>query len=189
MLPAPLILASRSPQRRELLARLGVAFRVAPADVRERRRGDPTRLVSANALAKARAVAGDAGPDAWVLGVDTIVALDGVPHGKASDRAGARRTLEALSGRTHQVLSGLALVRRHAPARVRVECAEVSFRTLTPALLDWYLDCGEWRERAGSYAIQARGAALVREIRGDPTTVIGLPVGALVDLIPGLLAA
>jgi len=183
-----LLLASRSPQRRALLAGLGVAFTVAPADVLERDRGEPVELAGDNALAKARAVAASAGPGAWVLGVDTVVAVDGVPYGKPTDRAGARRTLERLSGRTHQVLSGLALLPGRAPPRLHVERADVRFRALGPALVDWYLDCQEWRERAGGYAIQGRGAALVREIRGDPTTVIGLPVGALLDLVPGLLA-
>jgi septum formation protein len=130
-----------------------------------------------NARRKAAAVGGDA-----VLGVDTLVALEGTIYGKPPDEAGARATLAALSGATHQVVSGLALVRDGA-METRSAVTDVTFRALSDAVVDWYVACGEWRERAGGYAIQGRGAALVREIRGDYLNVVGLPAATLLDLL------
>jgi septum formation protein len=113
-----------------------------------------------------------------VLAVDTLVALDGVIYGKPQDAADARETLERLSGRTHEVISGIVLD-DHATVAV----THVTFRALDDAMLEWYVDTGEWRERAGGYAIQGRGAALVKGIEGDYLNVVGLPVAALLDLM------
>jgi septum formation protein len=135
-----------------------------------------------NARRKALAAAGDP-----VLGVDTIVHVDGEIFGKPRDEDHARATLARLSGRTHDVVSGLALV-RGGEARVVDAVTRVTFRTLPPAWLDWYLGTGEWRDRAGGYAIQGRGAALVTRIEGDYLNVVGLPVAALLDLFPELVA-
>ena len=118
-----------------------------------------------------------------MLGVDTLVALDGVIYGKPSSAEDAASKLRALSGRTHRVVSGLAL---HPGESVTVETA-VTFRALPDEWIDWYVGTGEWEGRAGGYAIQGRGAALVREISGDYLNVVGLPVAALLDLMPGLL--
>ncbi|GAC1437363.1 MAG: hypothetical protein NVSMB51_11090 [Solirubrobacteraceae bacterium] len=134
-----------------------------------------------NALRKARAVDG-----ALVLGVDTLVAVGDVIYGKPRDEAHARATLRALSGRTHEVLSGIALIEAGRERTAAVRTA-VSFRAVSQQLLDWYVACGEWRGRAGGYAIQGRGAALVAAIEGDYTNVVGLPVAALLELAPGLL--
>ena len=138
-----------------------------------------------NAYRKAAAVG--AQPSAAVLGVDTIVALGSRIYGKPADRDAAGATLRALSGRRHAVISGLCLIEgdrvRTAAARTLVE-----FRELTEAAIERYLDSGEWRERAGGYAIQGRGALLVRAIEGDYLNVVGLPVAALVDLAPWLIA-
>lgn len=122
-----------------------------------------------------------------MLGVDTVVALNGEIHGKPADRAAARRVLEVLSGQRHLVVSGLAVAREGREPQTAVEITAVDFRPLEPGLLDWYLASGEWRERAGGYAIQGRGAALVRRIEGDYLNVVGLPVVALLELLPGLL--
>jgi septum formation protein len=123
---------------------------------------------------------------AIVIGCDTVVVLDGAIYGKPADEDQARRTLAALAGRTHEVTSGLAVlcegVERTAVARTKV-----SFRALDERLLDWYLGTGEWRERAGGYAIQGAGAALVRAVEGEYENVVGLPVAALIDICPELL--
>jgi septum formation protein len=181
-----LILASSSPQRRAILERLGVPFEVREPHVPELEQGDPEQVARENALRKARAVAARE-PDALVLGADTVVALGPVLFGKPQDEVQARAFLEALSDREHVVLGGIALVDR-GRERVAVAATAVRFRALEDALLDWYLARGEWRGRAGGYAIQGAGAALVREVRGDYENVVGLPVAALLDLCPQLAA-
>ena len=177
----PLVLASGSPQRRAILEQLGIPFRATAPDVEELAEGEPEALVVANARRKALAVDGR-----LVLGVDTAVAIDGQVHGKPADERVARAVLRRLSGRAHEVWSGLAL--RDGDA-VRTACARtlVEFRALSAEELDWYVATGEWRERAGGYAIQGRGAALVECIEGDFWNVVGLPVPALLRLAPGLL--
>ena len=121
-----------------------------------------------------------------VLGVDTLVTLGTRIYGKPADASAARATLAALSGRRHAVIGGLCLI---SDARVRTALVTtvVEFRTLEDALIEWYLDTGEWRERAGGYAIQGRGAALVAGVQGDYLNVVGLPVARLLDLAPALL--
>jgi septum formation protein len=180
-----LVLASRSPQRRAILERLGVNFVVRPSDVEELEAGEPATVARDNALRKATALA--PAPGEVVLGVDTIVALDGELYGKPANVAAAERTLRALSGRTHTVISGVALVNADAEPRVLSEATAVSFRALDERLIEWYLATGEWQGRSGGYAIQQAGGALVRRIDGDYTNVVGLPLGALLDLCPSLL--
>jgi septum formation protein len=180
------LLASRSPQRRAILEQLGIRFELRPADVGEREAGPPDLVVRENALSKARAVPADVMADRLVLGVDTVVALDGRIYGKVADEAGARACLERLSGQVHQVWSALALVEEERE-RVGTVCTSVEFRDLDEAMLDWYLKSGEWRERAGAYAIQGRGAALVERIEGDYWNVVGLPVALLIDMEPELV--
>ena len=175
-----LVLASRSPQRRAILEQLGIAFEVAAVDVEELTTGEPATVARDNALRKAQAAAAGR-PQATILGVDTIVALDGEIFGKPPSADAARRTLERLSGRTHDVVSGLALVRSGHPQVVH-EVTKVTFRALDEALLRRYVELGEWVGRAGGYAIQGRGAALVRRIMGDYLNVVGLPVGMMLDL-------
>jgi septum formation protein len=176
-----LVLASRSPQRRAILQQLGVRFDVVVPEVEEVEEGDPRGMVVENALRKAGAVHGDP-----VLGVDTTVAVDGRSYGKPRDRDEAGRFLRALSGREHEVWSGFALV-RGGKARTGAACTRVRFRTVTDELMRWYLDSGEWRDRAGAYAIQGRGAALVEAVDGDFWNVVGLPVAELVKIAPELL--
>jgi septum formation protein len=161
-----------------------VPFTVRPADVPEREAGVPEDVALENARAKALAVR--AGPEEVVLGVDTLVATDAGIWGKPADEAAARATLRHLAGRSHVVVSGVALA-SGGDVRTAVETTVVTFRDLDDGALDWYLAGGEWRDRAGGYAIQGRGGALVRRIEGDYLNVVGLPVGALLDLWPGLL--
>ena len=154
-----------------------------PTDVEELAIGDPEHVALTNARRKAGAITGDLAPRRRVLGVDTVVTLDGELFGKPADAAAAAATLARLSGRTHRVLSGLVLL----PVGERVAVTRVTFRPLTAAQIDRYVATGEWRGRAGGYAIQERGAALVSRIEGDYTNVVGLPVAALLDLVPDLL--
>jgi septum formation protein len=156
-------------------------------DVVELEDGPPDEVAVENARRKAAAVAADR-PSAVVLGADTIVALDGRIYGKPGDAEAARATLRALSGRTHTVVGGICLVEED---RVRTATArtEVEFRSFGEELIDWYVRSGEWRDRAGAYAIQGRGAALVKRIEGDYLNVVGLPVATLLELTPGLLRA
>jgi septum formation protein len=186
--PGSLVLASRSPQRRAILEQLGVRFTVRPADVEEVEDGAPEDAACANALSKARAAAWHAAPGQAVLGVDTVVALDGRIFGKPPDEAVAADTLRALAGRTHEVLSGLALIEQaDAAPRTALARTSVRFRPLSEDQVAWYVSTGEWEGRAGGYAIQGRGALLVAGIEGDYLNVVGLPVAALVDLWPAIL--
>ena len=176
-----LTLASRSPQRRAILEQLGIDFVVdEPRGVEEASEGEPRWLVVENARRKARSVEGE-----LVLGVDTDVFLDGRVFGKPADRRSAESMLGQLGGRTHQVWSGIAL-REHGEERTSCACTKVRFARLDQGLLDWYLASGEWEGRAGGYAIQGRGAALVESIDGDFWNVVGLPVPDLLELAPGL---
>jgi len=162
-----------------------VSFDVRPSDFEEGEQGEAHEVALANALGKALDVPRAA--DELVLGVDTVVSLDGRLFGKPADSEQARATLLALSGRTHSVVSGLALAGEGAARTATAETA-VSFRELSATDIDWYLGRGEWRERAGGYAIQGAGCALVAAIDGDWTNVVGLPVAALLGLLPTLLA-
>lgn len=187
-----LILASASPRRREILERLGIEFEVLVPEVAELEVGDPATVVLENAKRKARAgLALSTDARALVLGVDTDVALDGRLLGKPVDAQGARARLEALSGRTHEVLSGVVLVEGGETPHERTALArtEVRFRQLGEATIDRYLSSGEWRDRAGGYAIQGLGSILVDSIRGDFSNIVGLPIVALVELAPELITA
>ncbi|MDQ2911565.1 MAG: Maf family protein [Actinomycetota bacterium] len=180
--PPPLLLASRSPQRRAILEQLGVPFDVlVPQYEEEPRDGDPVTTVREHARGKARSVAGLAG-ERPVLGVDTEVVLDGRVFGKPDTAAQAEAMLEALAGRTHEVVSGLCLV---TPGWEEVvhEVTRVSFRPLDARELASYVGTSEWQGRAGAYAVQGRGAALVERIEGDYLNVVGLPAALLVRLL------
>jgi septum formation protein len=196
-----LVLASRSPQRRALLEQLGVDFEVVvPDGVDEVEEGPPHEVAVENAYRKAAAVTSRAeedppGPDAaagvagrLVLGVDTVVALGRRMYGKPIEPGDAEDTLWALSGRTHTVISGVCLIDGDGRARTAAAETAVTFRTLDEQLIAWYVTSEEWRERAGGYAIQGRGAALVARIDGDYTNVVGLPVITVLELVPALLS-
>jgi nucleoside triphosphate pyrophosphatase len=149
---------------------------VRPTDVDELTEGDAREVALTNARRKAAACPAE--PGETVLGVDTDVFLDGRIFGKPADPDEARAFLRALSGRTHEVVSGLVL-----GADEGVAVTEVAFRELDEAAIEWYVATGEWSGRAGGYAIQGHGAALVREIRGDYLNVVGLPVALMLDLM------
>jgi septum formation protein len=159
-----------------------------PPHVTEQGSGDPGALARENALRKARA-ARIPGAKEVVLGCDTLVTLDGAVYGKPADENAARMTLLALGGATHEVVSGLALLLGSDGVQERVASTRtaVTFRAIDDALLDWYIATGEWRGRAGGYAIQGAGAALVRAVNGDYENVVGLPVATLLDIYPELL--
>jgi septum formation protein len=180
-----LVLASRSPQRRAILTQLGVDFTVRPHPVDELTEGPAVEVALENAYRKATGAARD--PGETVLGVDTVVALGSRLYGKPADESEARATLETLAGRRHEVVSGLCVVEPDGTPRTAAARTGVTFRAVDADLLSWYLASGEWRDRAGGYAIQGRGAALVSAIDGDYFNVVGLPVAALVDLLPQLL--
>jgi septum formation protein len=176
-----LVLASRSPQRRRILEQLGIDFEIRPSDAEELTDGDPRDVVVENGLRKARAVEGD-----LVLGADTEVFLDERIFGKAADEEEAEAYLRELSGRTHEVWGGIALLDAETE-RTGHAMTKVTFRELTDREIAWYLGTGEWRDRAGAYAIQGFGSALVESIEGDFWNVVGLPVPELLRLAPELL--
>ena len=179
----PLLLASTSPQRKAILEQLHIPFEVVAPKYEEQTPpdGDPLQVVREHARAKARSVA-DIAEDRPVVGVDTAVVLDGRIFGKPASAGGAEKMLEELSGKTHVVVSGLCLL---TPGweDVEHEATQVAFRELTPRELGTYVATGEWEGRAGAYAIQGRGASLVRFIEGDYLNVVGLPVALLVRLL------
>jgi septum formation protein len=178
----PIVLASRSPQRRAILEQLDIPFNVVPPRYEERDSpdADAVALVREHARGKAHSV----GPheECPVLGVDTAVVVDGRSLGKPGGAAEAEAMLERLSGRTHEVVSGLCLV---TPGweELHHEVTTVTFRPLTARDLAHYVGSGEWEGRAGGYAIQGLGASLVARLEGDYLNVVGLPAALLVRLL------
>ncbi|MCH3968224.1 MAG: Maf family protein [Atopobiaceae bacterium] len=184
-----MILASSSPRRIELLFEAGYDARVIPADIDETpRTGEtPKQLVDRLACAKAHAVASQATPGELVIAADTTVELDGRSLGKPADGAEAQAMLRALSGRTHEVSTGVCLLRTADPARSAdtrerdfVETTEVAFYDLDDDLIAGYVRTGEPADKAGAYGIQGAGRLLVRKIDGDYYNVVGLPIARLV---------
>ena len=182
----PIALASRSPQRRMILEQAGIAFTVVESSYRE----EPQPGVAAEALVQLHARGKALGVPAQttaVLGVDTVVELDGVILGKPADRAEAEEYLRRLSGTRHRVHSGIHLA-DGVRAIEAVETTTVTFAELDDADVAWYLGTEEWRGRAGGYAIQGRGAALVTKVDGDYLNVVGLPLRALLGALITLSA-
>jgi septum formation protein len=177
------VLASASPRREEIVRRLGLHPRVAPADVDESHRpGEtPSEHVERLARAKAEAVAAQT-PGALVIGGDTVVVHEGRALGKPADAEEAVRMLVSLAGRTHEVLTGIALAGPHGTVSA-VEGTEVRFRDFDAAAARAYAATGEPLDKAGAYGIQGLGAALVEEIAGDYYTVVGFPVARFLDLL------
>ena len=173
---APLILASTSPRRREILEQLWIPFVVMPPNYEEAE-GDPV----AHAIGKAESVL-HAADDQPVLGCDTEVVCEGRVYGKPKNQSAAEEMLESLAGKTHEVVSGLALI---TPGwrEVHREVTQVTFRPLDARDLAHYVASGEWEGRAGAYAIQGRGASLVERIEGDFLNVVGLPAALLVRVL------
>ena len=171
------VLASRSPRRVELLQQLVPDFTVVPADIDETPHAheDPVSYVKRLALEKARAVYTVCGAHAIVVGADTTVDLDGHIFGQPADDDDAREMLRRLSGTTHQVHTGVAVVSAKGEA-VEVVSSSVTFLDLRPETLEWYIGTGESAGKAGSYAIQGHGSALVASSSGSMTNIIGLPL-------------
>ncbi len=177
-----LTLASRSPRRRELLEQLGLTLELKPADADEaplpaEPAGDYVRRL---AREKARAVAGET-----VLAADTTVVVDGTILGKPSDAEDARRMLRALSGRAHEVMTGVCVARAGREAVIAVT-TEVRFAPLGEDLIAWYVSTGEPLDKAGAYAVQGAGGVLVEEVRGSVSNVVGLPLAETVALLARL---
>jgi septum formation protein len=163
-------------------------------DVPELRSGDPDLVVIENARRKAHAGRAEAGGEGLTLGVDTDVEIDGRLLGKADDETGARERLETLSGRTHQVLSGVVMLDTALDDVIPVERSgiartQVTFRDLGIEEIDRYVASGEWRDRAGAYAIQGLGSILIAAIEGDFSNIVGLPVRTLLELAPDAFGA
>jgi len=186
---APLVLASASPRRREILRELGLSFDVRPSGLDEVRLEDePPEAYAVRAAAdKAKAVMADAAserPLPYVLGADTVVALAGAVLGKPSDDEEARSMLERLSGRTHRVITGVAVGLAGAGvSSVLAVTTHVRFRQLDRDEIDTYVAGGEGRDKAGSYAVQGRGRALVAGWAGSYSNVVGLPAAETLQLL------
>lgn len=175
-----ILLASGSPQRSAILTQLGLPFRVVVPEVEELAMGDPSELAVENARRKAAAVLDQAGERELVLACDTVVDVDGIPFGKPETAEDAYTMLALLRGRSHDVVGGLVI--EHPASGERFERAvrtKVRFRDFPEALLQHYVEGGEWNGRAGGYAIQGTGAALVSGVGGDYQNVVGLPVTML----------
>lgn len=180
-----IILASTSPRRRDILALLGVPFEVRPPDFRETTRDDLTADEEALelALGKARSIA-SVEPEALVVGGDTLIALDREKIGKPEDAADAASILRRLSGRTHRILTGVALIHR-ATGREQshLERVEVLMRHSTDAEIADYVAQGESMDKAGAYSIQGKGHRLIESIRGDYLAAVGLPLRPIADYL------
>lgn len=183
MIPS-LILASQSPRRRALLNAVGVSFDVLPAHADEAavRAESPRALAMKTAMVKADAVAAlvkARGEPAIIIAADTIVVLDGQILGKPRDRVEARVTLRDLSGRRHEVITGIVVQDLNGAAWIHAERSEVLFNTLSTELIDLYVQSGQADDKAGAYGVQEVGLQFIAEVRGDLTNVIGLPLACL----------
>jgi septum formation protein len=177
------VLASGSPQRREMLERLGVEFEIVVPGVDELSGGDPATEVVENARLKAHAVTASDG--VLVIACDTDVVLKDTLLGKPADATEARSYLDRMSGRSHEVLSGLVVL-ENGEERSGLERTTVVFKELSEAEKERYVAFGEWEGRSGGYAIQTLGSTLVERIEGSVSNVVGLPVGLLAELAPAL---
>jgi septum formation protein len=184
----PLVLASASPRRAELLRQIGIVPDViAPAHVDERPAAEERPTDHARRLAEAKAdqIAGQY-RDSFVLAADTVVALGRRILGKPTDEAAARRSLTLLSGCRHRVLGAVVLVAPGGRRARRLVTTAVRFKRLAEPEIKSYLESGEWRDKAGGYAIQGRAAAFVPAITGSYSNVVGLPLAETVALLQGL---
>jgi septum formation protein len=183
----PLLLASGSPRRRALLSTLGLAFEIVVPETTETLRAGEGPAETVVRLAIEKAESGSRRrPDAVILAADTLVFLGDRALGKPRDPTDARRMLEALSGRTHRVWTGVAGLRPGRPLESRAAMAEVAFRRLSDREIAVYVETGEPLDKAGAYAIQGRAAAFVQELTGELSTVIGLPMSVTRELLQAL---
>lgn len=180
-----LILASESPRRRYLLKQAGFIFSIIPSKINEATVTHVSPEKNARLLAEAKAVdVGRDHPHCWVMGADTIVAVSNQTLGKPASDQEANRMLRQLSGKSHRVYTGYAL-RHHGRDYLFSEsvCTTVQFKTLTPSEIEWYLATKEPFDKAGAYAIQGKGAFMVKRINGSYTNVVGLPVSEVIDAL------
>lgn len=184
----PLVLASASPRRLELLAQVGIVpDQVLPADIDEREHSGetPRRLALRLASEKVQAVTPRAA-GAFILAADTVVAVGRRILPKAETEAEARACLELLSGRSHRVFTGVAVIAPDGRLASRLVETRLTFKRLSPAERDHYLASGEWRGKAGGYGVQGRAAAFVIDLHGSYTSVVGLPLYETLCLLEGL---
>jgi septum formation protein len=182
--PTPLILASASPRRAEILRSLGIPFEIAPADIPEDLLPGETAEAAAGRLAGEKAaLAAQRRPDSWVLAADTLVFLDGATLGKPRDDEESAAMLRRLAGREHGVATGVHLRRGADRGRGVIETSRVRFAPMTEEEIRWYVATGEPRDKAGAYGVQGLGARFVSEIRGSFTNVMGLPARAVYELL------
>lgn len=181
------ILASGSPRRKELLSRMGVKFEVVISDADEKSvtKDVPVRLyVQELALLKASAVAKNLGKDTVIISADTVVTLDGKVLGKPKDKEDAHKMLTALSGREHEVYTGVCVMRRSdSKVTCKSVCTRVKFKSLTEDRINAYIATGEPMDKAGAYGIQGVGSMLIEGIDGDYFNVVGLPIATLADIL------
>jgi septum formation protein len=182
------ILASASPRRQELLRQVGLKFKIVPAHVNEDHlpqespREHVQRLAGNKAMAIARKY-----PDAWVLGADTIVVIDGLILGKPKGKAQAKEMLQRLSGREHKVFTGFTIAQAAAGiSKTKVIQSAVRFKNISAEELAWYTGCAEPYDKAGGYAVQGKGAHFIKSIRGSYTNVIGLPLCEVLEELKNL---
>ena len=184
-MPPEVILASGSPRRRELLSKMGVKFEVVTADVDEHmppKTDDAQKLAVHNAMLKARAVA-KLRPNRWVLGADTIVVLDRRVLGKPASLAIARDYLSALSGHTHQVVTGCCLISPQGDPAMFSDTSRVNFHALSNTTIDKYLAAVHVLDKAGAYALQENGEWLVADVAGSRDNILGLPTERLREML------
>ena len=179
-----IVLASASPRRRELLGKMGVRFDILVSDVDESFDGAPQDGVREIACRKARAVFSMA-QDAVVIGADTLVVIDGCALGKPKDRADAKRMLQALSGREHDVYTGVCVIDSDGE-QARVERTGVVFRPLTDEAIETYLDTDEPYDKAGAYAIQGLASAFIEGFNGSYENVVGFPVDTVAEMLANI---
>jgi septum formation protein len=185
-----LILASASPRRKEILRSLGLTVRIIPAHINEDFLIGETPRQHVKRLSKSKAMLiARKHPDAWVLGADTIVVIDGDILGKPANKKQARAMLMKLSGREHKVFTGFTVI--HLDLKIsytQVVPSAVLFKTISPQEMNWYISCDEPYDKAGGYAIQGKGASFIKAIRGSHTNVIGLPLCEVLETLKKLNA-
>lgn len=184
MLRQKVILASKSPRRAEILRAVGWEFETQAANIDETRRDceDAVSYVKRLAHEKALTIAKRT-PNRVVLGADTVVVIDGQILGQPRDDVDARRMLAMLSGKWHEVLTGVALVHADSVALVEHQSTRVRFCELSPEEIEWYVSTGEPRDKAGAYAIQGRGGIFIEGIEGDYFNIVGLPVRLVYEMM------
>ena len=185
LLSSPFILASASPRRQELLRSVGLKFKTIPANVNENYLAGESPLQHVKRLSSDKAlVIAVKYPEAWVLGADTIVVIDGLILGKPNNKSQARKMLQKLSGREHKVFTGFTIA--HMAAKIhqtKIIQSAVRFKTISPSEMEWYIACDEPYDKAGGYAVQGRGAYFIQSIRGSYTNVIGLPLCEVLEVL------